>query len=84
MDAATRQQLQLVHAATAFMAALDGQDAVLVVEMAQAMLSDLLDTGALADLTGYVRRYCDVIGQADEAGQIGAGIRDLAGRGGDR
>lgn len=83
-DAATRHQLQLIYAATAFMADLDGQDAVLVTEMVQAMLSDLLDTGALAGLTGYVRRYCDVIDQPGEADQISAGIRDLAARGGDR
>lgn len=80
MDADIREQLQLVYAATEFMANVDGQDAMLVIEMSQAMLSDVLNTGMLADLTGYIRRYCDVIDQVADADQIVADIRDLMAR----
>lgn len=67
-------QLNRIYAAIEHFANLDGQDAMLTIEMSQAMLNDLIETGQLGDLAAYVRRYCDVIDGPEDAERIAADI----------
>ena len=67
---ATTAQLNRIYAAVDHMADLEGQDAMLVIEMSQAMLNDLIETGDLAPMVEYVKRYCDVIDSAADAERI--------------
>jgi len=53
---------------------LEGQDMTLVVEMSQAMINDVIETGELQPVIHYVKRYCDVFDSPEEAEQIAANI----------
>ena len=74
-DAATvtTAQLNRVFFAVEYMANLDGQDPVLVIEMSQAMLNDVIEGHGLKPLVSYVKRYCDVLDSEDDAERI-AGV----------
>lgn len=66
----TNKLIQRVYAAVDYMMELDYMDRQLVVEMSQAMLNDILQTGSLQDMIHYVRHYCDVIDSEDDAIRI--------------
>jgi hypothetical protein len=68
------EQLQRVYAAVDYMSQLEGQDHTLVIEMSQAMISDLIETDGLAPLVEYVKRYCDVLDSPDDAERTAADI----------
>jgi len=68
-------QLHRIFAAVDYMSDLEGQDKSLVVEMSQAMLSDVTYGDGLKPLVEYVRRYCDVIDSAADAERIASEIR---------
>jgi hypothetical protein len=70
----TTAQLNQVDSAVEHLASLEDQDSALVIEMVQAMLGDLIEDGTLRPMADYVRRYCDVVGNAQEADQIAAEI----------
>ena len=74
MDEATRTQLSRIDAAIEFMANLEGQDPMLIVEMSQAMLADVIETGELRPMADYVKQYCDVIDSPEDAEQYAAMI----------
>jgi hypothetical protein len=68
--AAITTQLNRIFYAVEYMTNLDGQDAVLVIEMSQAMLNDVIEGHGLKPMVEYVGRYCDVLDSADEAERI--------------
>ncbi len=68
--AATTTQLNRIFYAVDYMADLEGQDPVLVIEMSQAMLNDLIEGRGLKPMVEYVERYCDVIDSAADAERI--------------
>ena len=72
--AVTSAQLSQVYWAVEYMTNLEGQDHTLVIEMAQAMLNDLIERNRLAPMAGYVSKYCDVIDCAEDAERITADI----------
>ena len=60
-DAVTATQLNQIYWAVEYMTNLEDQDRTRVIEMSQAMLSDLIERGALAPMADYVKKFCDVI-----------------------
>jgi hypothetical protein len=64
------QILNRIYAAVDHLSNLDGQDADLVLDMSQQMLSDLINTGGIGPMVDYVKRYCDVIDGPDDAQRI--------------
>jgi len=68
--AAITTQLNRMFYAVEYMANLEGQDAVLVIEMSQAMLNDVIEGHGLKPMVSYVKRYCDVIGSEADAERI--------------
>ena len=72
--AAITTQLNRVFSAVEYMSDLEGQDKGLVIEMSQAMLSDVIEGDGLKPLVAYVRRYCDVIDSAADAERIAGEI----------
>jgi hypothetical protein len=67
-------QLNRIYAAVDHMANLESQDKGLVVDMSQAMLNDLIETGELKPMLAYVGRYCDVADGPEDAERIAADI----------
>ena len=70
MSQPTTTQLNRVYWAVDYMTNLEGQDSVLVIEMSQAMINDLIENGELKPMLEYVRKYCDVIEDAEDAERI--------------
>ncbi len=68
--AATTAQLNRIFYAVDYMSNLEGQDAVLVIEMSQAMLNDVIEGHGLKPLVEYVKQYCDVIESEADAERI--------------
>lgn len=62
--------LNRIYAAVDYVSNLDGQDQVLALDMSQAMLNDLIDTGGIAPMTDYIRRYCDAIDGPEDVQRI--------------
>jgi len=69
-------ELIRARAAIGYLASLPGQDAMLVVEMAETMLEDIILNGELGDMLGYVKRYCDVVDGPDQARLVVLGITE--------
>jgi len=61
MDIRTRRDIALVNATMGYLANLEGQDLMLVIECGQAMLIDLLGADTLDPIENYVKMYCDVM-----------------------
>jgi hypothetical protein len=74
MDASTISVLNRIYAAIEHMAELEGQDPVLIVEMSQAMINDVIETGDILSMIDYVKRYCDVIDGPEDAERIASDI----------
>jgi hypothetical protein len=74
MDDVTRTQLGRIYAAVEYLTDLEGQDRTMVIEMSQAMLTDLIGRGELAPMVDYIARYCDVISSRAEAEELAANI----------
>jgi hypothetical protein len=74
MDSNTLALLNRIYAAVDYMMELENQDRPMVVEMSQAMLNDVIETGELRPMLDYVKRYCDVIDGPDDAERIAADI----------
>lgn len=72
--AAITTQLNQIFSAVEHMANLEGQDAVLVVEMSQAMLTDVIEGRGLEPMVSYVTRYCDVADSETDAERIAGEI----------
>jgi predicted transcriptional regulator len=70
MSQPTTTQLNRVYWAVDYMTNLEGQDSTLVIEMSQAMINDLIERGELKPMLEYVRKYCDVIEDAEDAERI--------------
>jgi hypothetical protein len=68
--AAIATQLNRIFYAVEYLADLEGQDAVLVIEMSQAMLNDVIEGHGLKPMAEYVKRYCDVIDSEADAQRI--------------
>jgi hypothetical protein len=68
--AVTTTQLNRIFYAVDYMSNLEGQDAVLVIEMSQAMLNDVIEGHGLKPMAEYVKRYCDVIDSEADAERI--------------
>jgi len=66
--------LNRIYAAVDYVAGLEGQDPVLVVEMSQAMINDVIETGDIHPMLDYVKRYCDVIDGPEDAERIASDI----------
>lgn len=74
-DPTTTELIQRVYAAVDFfMTNLESQDSVLTIEMSQAMLNDIIETGAIKPMIDYVRRYCDCADSEDEIFDIAESI----------
>ena len=67
-------QLYRTYWAIDRMASLEGQDPVLVIEMSQAMLSDVMEGRGLEPIVNYVKRFCDVIDGPEDAERIADGL----------
>jgi len=61
MDIRTRRDIALVNATMGYLANLQGQDLMLVIECGQAMLFDLLGADTLDPIENYIKMYCDVM-----------------------
>ena len=72
--AAITTLLNRVFYAVDYVADLEGQDPVLVIEMSQAMLNDLIEGRGLKPMAEYVKRYCDVIESDADAERIAGEI----------
>ena len=72
--AITSVMLNRVYFAVEHMTNLEGQDHTLVIEMSQAMINDLIETGELKPVIEYVKRYCDVADSETELEEIAACI----------
>lgn len=70
----TATQLNRIYFAVEYMAALEGQDHALVIEMSQAMLNDVIEGRGLAPMIDYVKMFCDVIDGPEDAERIAADI----------
>ena len=68
--------LQRVYAAVDYFSQLEGQDAVLVIEMSQFLLNAVIEGEPLPPMIDVVRRYCDVIDGPEDAERIAADIGD--------
>jgi hypothetical protein len=68
--AAIATQLNRVFYAVDYMSNLEGQDAVLVIEMSQAMLNDVIEGHGLKPMAEYVKRFCDVLDSEADAERI--------------
>jgi hypothetical protein len=73
--AATATQLNRIFYAVEYMANLEGQDPVLVIEMSQAMLNNVIEGRGLEPMVEYVGRYCDVIDSEADAERIADELR---------
>jgi hypothetical protein len=69
-------ELIIARAALAYFAELPGQDDSMTIEMAEAMMDDLVVNGELGEMLAYVRRYCTVIDGVDEAKLVVLGITE--------
>jgi len=74
--------MRTIWAATEYMRELENQDQVAVLDFSQSMLWDLIQTGAVGPMIGYVRQYCDVTDGPEDtqriADEINAAVdRDL-------
>jgi hypothetical protein len=67
---ATTTLLNRIYYTLDYMVGLEGQDLMLVIEMAQAMLNDVIEGHGLKPMVEYVKRYCDVIDSAADAERI--------------
>lgn len=67
MDTRTRRDIQLVNDTMGYLSDLPGQDLMLVIECGQNMLADLLGNDHIDSLVDYIKRYCDVIDNAEDA-----------------
>lgn len=61
MDVRTRRDIQLVIDTMGYLAELENQDSMLVIECGQHMLADILSNDTLEPIETYIHRYCDVI-----------------------
>jgi hypothetical protein len=68
--------LRRVYAAVDYVSQLEGQDAVLVIEMSLFMINAIIEGGPLPPMIDVVRRYCDVIDGPEDAERIAADIGD--------
>jgi hypothetical protein len=68
--AAVTTQLNRIFYAVDYMAGLEGQDPVLVIEMSQDMLNDVIEGRGLKPMGEYVARYCDVVDSEADAERI--------------
>jgi hypothetical protein len=76
MSTLLRTELVIARAALAYFAELPGQDDSMTIEMAEAMMDDLIVNGELGEMLAYVRRYCTVIDGPDEAKLVVLGITE--------
>lgn len=67
-------QLNRMFRAVEYVLNLEGQDLMLVVEMSQAMLSDITEHGGLRPLAEYIGYYCDVIDSEGDVARIAGEI----------
>jgi hypothetical protein len=74
MDEIMRVLLNRIYAAIDYMSNLENQDQTMVIEMSQAMLNDIIETGNLRPMLEYVKHYCDVIDGPDDAERIASDI----------
>jgi hypothetical protein len=74
MDENTLALLNRIYAAVEYMTELENQDRSMVIEMSQAMLNDVIETGELQPMFNYVKRYCDVIDGPDDIERIASDI----------
>lgn len=72
--------IKTVRAAIAFLSNEEGQDRSYTLEMVEQMLFDIT-TGQFHELEMYVRRYCNIITNAEEAEEIARGIKALKAQG---
>ena len=72
--AAITTLLNRIYYAVDYMADLEGQDPVLVIEMSQAMLNDAIEGCGLKPMVEYVKRYCDVLDSEADAERIASEI----------
>lgn len=74
MDASAISVLNRIYAAIEHMTGLEGQDPMLIIEMSQAMINDVIETGDILPMIDYVKRYCDVIDGPEDAELIASDI----------
>jgi hypothetical protein len=77
MSTLLQTEIIIARAALAYFAELPGQDDSMTIEMAEAMMDDLVVNGELGEMLAYVRRYCTVIDGPDEAKLIVLGITEI-------
>ncbi len=81
MDDTARNALVLIREAADYLANLEGQDHILIIEMTISMIDKLLAAEGLErvpDVAAYVRRYCNVIDGPADADPITAAILNHA------
>lgn len=71
-----RYQISTIINLVADMIEIEGQDRDLVLEMSQAMLTDLYTVGRLKPLREYISRYCDVADSKEDLDRIISNITE--------
>jgi len=71
--------LKQIYRAVEYLTDLEGQDRTLVIEMSQAMLSDVINSqyrggGVMFPVTAYILKYCDVLDSPNDVDRIAAAI----------
>jgi len=74
MDATTLQILNRIYATVDTMSNEESQDRSMVVEMSQAMINDLIESGQIMPIVEYVKRYGTIFDNAQEADEFAASI----------
>lgn len=74
MDATILQILNRIYATVDAMFNEESQDRSMIVEMSQAMINDLIESGQIMPIVEYVKRYGTIFDNAEEMEEFAAGI----------
>jgi transcription initiation factor TFIIIB Brf1 subunit/transcription initiation factor TFIIB len=70
MPEISREILNRIYAAVDYLANIETQDRSLIIDMSQAMINDVIETGELLPMIDYIKRFCDVIDGPDDVQRI--------------
>jgi hypothetical protein len=70
MPEISREILNRIYAAVDYLANIETQDRSLIIDMSQAMINDVIETGELLPMVDYIKRFCDVIDGPDDVQRI--------------
>lgn len=74
MDKQILDQLNRIYATVDALSNEESQDRTLVLQMSQAMLNDLIESGQIEPIANYIRKYNDIFDSAEDADEFAAMI----------